>query len=62
MTMTKAETLAELLTNNRSVRRTISYLEGENSERVVAYGGWASGRFQHGVCMNRWCSAWKLTW
>jgi len=38
MTMTKAETLAELLTNNRSVKRTISYLEGENSERAVAYG------------------------
>ncbi len=36
--MTKAETLAELLTNNRSVKRTISYLEAENSERVVSYG------------------------
>src|SRR5262245_44652669 len=38
MTMTKAETLPELLTNHRSVKRTISSLEGENSERVVAYG------------------------
>jgi acyl-CoA synthetase (AMP-forming)/AMP-acid ligase II/aryl carrier-like protein len=37
MTMTKAETLAELITNNRGVRRTITYLEAENSERVVDY-------------------------
>ncbi len=37
MTMTKAETLAELITNNRSVKRTITYLEAENSERVVGY-------------------------
>ena len=36
--MTKAETLAELITNNRRVDRTISYLEGENSERIVSYG------------------------
>ena len=36
--MTRAETLAELITNNRSVKRTISYLEAENSERVVEYG------------------------
>jgi acyl-CoA synthetase (AMP-forming)/AMP-acid ligase II/aryl carrier-like protein len=36
--MTKAETLGELLTNNRSVNRTISYLETETSERVVSYG------------------------
>ncbi len=36
--MTKAETLGELLTNNRSVKRTISYLETETSERVVSYG------------------------
>jgi acyl-CoA synthetase (AMP-forming)/AMP-acid ligase II/aryl carrier-like protein len=35
--MTRAETLAELITNNRSVKRTISYLEAENSERVVEY-------------------------
>ena len=35
--MTKAETLAELITNNRNVKRTISYLEAENSERVVGY-------------------------
>ena len=38
MSMTKAETLAELLANNRSVKRTITYLEAENSERVVSYG------------------------
>jgi acyl-CoA synthetase (AMP-forming)/AMP-acid ligase II/aryl carrier-like protein len=37
MTMTKAETLAELMANNRGVKRTISYLEGENSERVLSY-------------------------
>jgi acyl-CoA synthetase (AMP-forming)/AMP-acid ligase II/aryl carrier-like protein len=37
MTMTKAETLAELLTNNRTVKRSITYLEGENAERVVTY-------------------------
>jgi acyl-CoA synthetase (AMP-forming)/AMP-acid ligase II len=37
-TMTQAETLAELLTNNRAVKRTVTYLEGENQERVVAYG------------------------
>src|SRR5688572_19035909 len=37
MTMTKAETLAELLTSNRTVRRTVTYLEAENSERVVSY-------------------------
>src|SRR6185295_16235087 len=36
--MTKAETLAELLTNNRSVKRSVSYLESESSERVVTYG------------------------
>src|ERR1044071_7489287 len=36
--MVKAETLAELLVNNRGVKRTISYLESESSERVVAYG------------------------
>jgi acyl-CoA synthetase (AMP-forming)/AMP-acid ligase II len=38
MTMTKAETLSELIANNRGVKRTISYLEAENSERVVSYG------------------------
>jgi acyl-CoA synthetase (AMP-forming)/AMP-acid ligase II/aryl carrier-like protein len=38
MTMTKAETLAELLTANRGVKRTISYLEGESAERVLSYG------------------------
>src|SRR3954471_21170936 len=36
-TMTQAATLAELLTNNRAVKRTVTYLEGENQERVVAY-------------------------
>ncbi len=35
--MTQAETLAELITNNRGVKRTISYLETETSERVVSY-------------------------
>src|SRR5678815_1203607 len=35
--MTKAETLAELLTNNRTVKRTVTYLEGENAERVLSY-------------------------
>ena len=38
MTMTKADTLAELLTNNRAVKRSITYIEGENAERVVGYG------------------------
>jgi acyl-CoA synthetase (AMP-forming)/AMP-acid ligase II len=37
MTMTQAETLAELLTNNRAVKRSVTYLEGENAERVVSY-------------------------
>jgi len=37
MTMTKAETLAELITKNRSFRREISYLESEQNERVVSY-------------------------
>jgi acyl-CoA synthetase (AMP-forming)/AMP-acid ligase II/acyl carrier protein len=36
--MTKAETLAELLTTHRTVKRTISYLETENSERTISYG------------------------
>lgn len=36
--MTQAQTLAELIANNRSVKRTITYLEAENSERVVSYG------------------------
>ena len=35
--ITKAETLSELLTLNRTVKRTISYLETENNERVVPY-------------------------
>jgi len=38
MTMTKAETLGELITNNRGVKRSISYLETENAERVVSFG------------------------
>jgi len=38
MSMTKAETLAELLANNRSAKRTISYIETESNERVVSYG------------------------
>jgi acyl-CoA synthetase (AMP-forming)/AMP-acid ligase II/aryl carrier-like protein len=36
--MTKAETLAELLANNRGVKRSISYIETESNERVVSYG------------------------
>ena len=36
--MTKAETLGELLTINRTLKRTISYLESENSERTLSYG------------------------
>jgi acyl-CoA synthetase (AMP-forming)/AMP-acid ligase II/aryl carrier-like protein len=35
--MTPAGTLAELIANNRAVKRTISYLETETSERVVGY-------------------------
>jgi acyl-CoA synthetase (AMP-forming)/AMP-acid ligase II/aryl carrier-like protein len=35
--MTKGETLAELLANNRAVKRSVHYLEAENSERVVSY-------------------------
>src|SRR3954463_2815249 len=35
--MTKAETLAELITAHRSVKRVVSYLESETSERVVGY-------------------------
>jgi acyl-CoA synthetase (AMP-forming)/AMP-acid ligase II len=35
--MTQAQTLAELITANRSVKRSISYLETESSERVVSY-------------------------
>lgn len=37
MSMTKAETLAELLIANRGARRTLSYLEGENNERTLTY-------------------------
>src|SRR5678815_4150680 len=36
--ITKAETLGELLTNNRTVKRTINYLESESSERTLSYG------------------------
>jgi acyl-CoA synthetase (AMP-forming)/AMP-acid ligase II len=35
--MTQAQTLADLITANRSVKRSISYLETESSERVVSY-------------------------
>src|SRR6187399_1615395 len=37
MTMTNAETLSELITRNRSVKRVVSYLESEQSERVLSY-------------------------
>src|SRR5678815_630022 len=36
--ITKAETLGELLTLNRTVKRTINYLESESSERTLSYG------------------------
>ncbi|HLA72868.1 MAG TPA: non-ribosomal peptide synthetase [Steroidobacteraceae bacterium] len=36
--ISNARTLAELITVNRTVKRTISYLETESSERVVSYG------------------------
>lgn len=35
--MVKAATLTELLENNRSAPRSITYLEGENEERSVSY-------------------------
>ena len=35
--MTNAETLSELITRNRSVKRVVSYLESEQNERVVSY-------------------------
>jgi acyl-CoA synthetase (AMP-forming)/AMP-acid ligase II/acyl carrier protein len=35
--ITKSETLGELMTLNRTVKRTISYLEAENSERTLTY-------------------------
>src|SRR5262245_56726158 len=35
--MTNAETLAELIQKNRTAKRVVSYLEGENNERVVGY-------------------------
>ena len=38
MTMIKAETLSELIANNRGVKRSITYLEAESSERVLSYG------------------------
>src|SRR5678816_3532429 len=37
MSMTEAETLAELLTKNRTAKRSVTYLEAENSERVLSY-------------------------
>ena len=36
--MTNAQTLAELIAVNRTVKRTITYLETESNERVVSYG------------------------
>ncbi len=36
-TMTAASTLNELFAANRSARRSINYIEGENSERVVSF-------------------------
>jgi acyl-CoA synthetase (AMP-forming)/AMP-acid ligase II/aryl carrier-like protein len=36
--ITNAQTLAELITANKTVKRSISYLESESSERVVSYG------------------------
>src|SRR5436190_10162344 len=35
--MTNAQTLAELMHMNRGAKRSITYLEGENSEREVSY-------------------------
>src|SRR5688572_13545078 len=35
--MTNAETLADLIHKHRGVKRVVSYLEGENNERVVGY-------------------------
>jgi acyl-CoA synthetase (AMP-forming)/AMP-acid ligase II len=35
--MTNAQTLAELISMNRGAKRTLTYLEGENNERVVPY-------------------------
>jgi acyl-CoA synthetase (AMP-forming)/AMP-acid ligase II len=37
MTMSNAQTLAELITMNRAQARSVTYLEAENSERVVSY-------------------------
>ena len=37
MTMSNAQTLAELITMNRAQARTVTYVEAENSERVVSY-------------------------
>src|SRR3982750_3223321 len=36
--ITRADTLGELITLNRTAKRTISYLESENSERTLSYG------------------------
>jgi acyl-CoA synthetase (AMP-forming)/AMP-acid ligase II/acyl carrier protein len=36
--MTSASTLTELIENNRSAPRSITYLEGENEERAVTFG------------------------
>ncbi|HET9390565.1 MAG TPA: AMP-binding protein, partial [Steroidobacteraceae bacterium] len=36
--MTQATTLTELIESNRTVKRAITYLEGENEARTVSYG------------------------
>ncbi len=36
--MTSASTLTELIDNNRTASRSITYLEGENEERAVTFG------------------------
>jgi acyl-CoA synthetase (AMP-forming)/AMP-acid ligase II/acyl carrier protein len=36
--MTQASTLVELIESNRTAQRTVTYLEGENEERSVAFG------------------------
>ena len=38
--MTSASTLTELIEGNRNAARSITYLEGENEERVVTYGAY----------------------
>jgi hypothetical protein len=36
--LTKAATLVDILEANRGVDRAVTYVDGENSERRVAYG------------------------